>query len=57
MARIRCNICGTIVENGVKLVEHMKRRHIGRLSKQSIRYLRSLGVSEEKIRRVMHEKS
>jgi hypothetical protein len=41
---LKCNICGVRVGSGNKLVEHMRKYHVGKLSKESIEYLKSLGV-------------
>jgi len=52
MSKVKCNLCGKKVKNSDSLVGHIKREH-GKLSEKSINYLRSLGISEEKIKKFM----
>ncbi len=45
---VRCNICGRKV-NGENLIAHIKRQHAGKLTRESIDYLLSLGIGIRKI--------
>jgi len=38
---VRCSVCNREVKD---IVEHMKKNHMGRISKQSYEYLKSLGI-------------
>lgn len=44
-----CHICNKGHQTSEDLVEHMKRNHIGMLSKESFEYLLELGINKEKI--------
>lgn len=55
MARVRCGICKKVLPSSNKLVEHIKRDH-SKLSERSIAYLRSVGVGDEKIKKLIGDK-
>ena len=38
-----------VFKNSDELVRHMRSEHVGKLSKQSYEYLKSLGISDEQI--------
>ena len=38
---VRCSVCKREVKD---IVDHMKKNHMGRISKQSYEYLKSLGI-------------
>ncbi|MEM5824204.1 MAG: hypothetical protein QXE98_05645 [Archaeoglobaceae archaeon] len=44
-----CQLCGRKFTSNISAFEHFKREHVGKLSEESYRYLRSLGVTTEKI--------
>lgn len=48
--KIKCNICGRILSNSNKLVEHIKREHSS-LSEKSIQYLQNIGVDIDRQRK------
>jgi len=51
----KCNVCGESFLSSTKVVEHIRRKH-SKLSKESIQYLRDLGVSEDRITELLrHE--
>jgi len=50
-----CPLCGRKLSSNSSVIEHIKKEHVGRLSKESFEYLRSLGVSAEKIIRFCEE--
>jgi len=44
-----CSLCGKGFDTDSLLVKHIKEVHMGKLSKGSFEYLKSLGVQEDKI--------
>jgi len=55
IGRIQCPLCNRSYRTSAEVVEHIKKKHSNRLSKQSFEYLRSLGVPKEKILRFCEE--
>jgi len=46
-----CNLCGRKFKSNKSLLEHIMKYHVGKLSEESIEYLKSLGIPDEKIQK------